>query len=376
MSSVQRHPSGRWRARWRSADGSSRSRVFDRLSDAKAFLTDVDHELSRGTYTDRRAGQRVTFADYATDWLKLRSCRPQSAALAAQQLRDHAFPQLGARPIGAVRHSEIVALVAALSRTLAPTTTAVVFGRVRAVFRSAVKDGLIPRSPCDDVRPPQRPTTGGRVDHVLSVEQVSAIADAMPAHLRAAVIVGATTGLRAGELFGLTLPAVDFLRRRLQVERQLVRPRGQAGGVELVEILKTPHSRRSIPLGDVTIEALARHLEEFDPHPDLGLIFTDHRGRPLREQTFSRAWHDARQAAGVPVWAKGPHSLRHHYASLLISSGASPVVVQRRLGHASPSFTLSIYGHLWGDDDDLTRDALDAAWLTPGSGVTSVAAAP
>ena len=49
-------------------------------------------------------------------------------------------------------------------------------------------------------------------------------------------------------------------------------------------------------------------------------MFTDDDGQPIREQTFGRAWHTARKAAGVAPWAKGPHHLRHHFASLLIAA--------------------------------------------------------
>lgn len=53
------------------------------------------------------------------------------------------------------------------------------------------------------------------------------------------------------------------------------------------------------------------------------------------------------------------HALRHFYASMLIRSGCSVKVVQARLGHASASETLDTYSHLWPDDEDRTRAAVD-----------------
>ena len=53
------------------------------------------------------------------------------------------------------------------------------------------------------------------------------------------------------------------------------------------------------------------------------------------------------------------HGLRHFYASLLIHKGCSPKVVQARLGHATNAETMETYGHLWPDDEDLTRVAVD-----------------
>jgi integrase len=169
-------------------------------------------------------------------------------------------------------------------------------------------------------------------------------------------------------------PTVDFLRRALSVERQLVRRRGdEVPGLELTELLKTDHSRRTVPLAQAVLDVLAAHLAEFPAHPALGLVFTDDSGQPIREQTFGRAWHTARRMANVPAWAKGPHHLRHHFASLLIARGASVKVVQARLGHSSAKTTLDVYGHLWPDDEDAIRAAVDdelGAALTPGQEAT------
>jgi integrase len=64
-------------------------------------------------------------------------------------------------------------------------------------------------------------------------------------------------------------------------------------------------------------------------------------------------------AAGMPDKAT-MHDLRHLYASLLIRHGESVRVVQERLGHASASETLDTYSHLWPDNEDKTRAAVDA----------------
>jgi site-specific recombinase XerD len=60
------------------------------------------------------------------------------------------------------------------------------------------------------------------------------------------------------------------------------------------------------------------------------------------------------------------HALRHHFASLLIAGGCSVKSVQTRLGHASAVETLQVCAHLWGDDDDVTRAAVERAWEADG----------
>jgi integrase len=69
-------------------------------------------------------------------------------------------------------------------------------------------------------------------------------------------------------------------------------------------------------------------------------------------------WHRATKKAGLPLSVTF-HDLRHFYASLLIAEGCSIKTVQGRLGHESAIQTLDIYGHLWPDSEDETRNAVD-----------------
>ena len=100
-------------------------------------------------------------------------------------------------------------------------------------------------------------------------------------------------------------------------------------------------------------------MAQFEAHQELGLVFTNERGAPIQQHPFSVVFSAARDRAGLPAWAT-PHMLRHYYASLLIRSGVSVKVVQARLGHAAPKTTLDVYGHLWPDDEDRTRRAVDS----------------
>ena len=93
-------------------------------------------------------------------------------------------------------------------------------------------------------------------------------------------------------------------------------------------------------------------------------MFTNEHGRMIQEHPFSAAWRTAKSNAGTPEWAT-PHDLRHYYASVLIRSGNSVKVLQARLGHASAKTTLDVYAHLFPDEEDRTRDALDAELRRP-----------
>ena len=364
MASIDRRPDGQWRARWREYPGGpQKSQHFGRKLDAERHLDIIRGDLARGVYVDPKKG-RVTFKAFAEEWRAIQPHRPGTATSVEQDLRLHIYPALGDRPLTSIRRSHVQALASSLEQ-LAPSTRQRVYGRVTAVFRAAVRDRLVATSPCVEVSLGSGRPTG--VTEILTTEHVVSLAAEMPARYGALIIAGAGTGLRPGELFGLATDRVDFLRRSIKVDKQLVRVRGREGGrggVELSGDLKTEKSYRSVPLPSVVTDALAGHMAQFEAHQELGLVFTNERGAPIQQHPFSVVFSAARDRAGLPAWAT-PHALRHYYASLLIRSGASVKVVQARLGHASAKTTLDVYGHLWPDDEDRTRRAVDDAFAAP-----------
>ncbi len=344
-----------WRARYREPDGTERSRSFAKRSDAERWLDAIRGDLAHGTYVDPAGGRRL-FRDYAAEWQASRVHRPTTAAQVDSHLRHHILPFFGHRPMGAVRRSEVQAWVKGRTELLAPATVELVYRYLASVFRAAVGDRLIAASPCEGIRLPKKERQ--RVVP-LETEQVLALADAVPDRYRGLIVTAAGTGLRQGEAFGLTVDHVDFLGRRLDVAQQLVLLAGQPA---FLAPPKTEASRRTVPIPDVVLEALAAHLGAF-PAGESGVIFTNERGEPISRTRFSEAvWRPAIREAGLPA-GTGFHALRHYYASLLIRHGESVKVVQARLGHASASETLDTYSHLWPDSEDTTRAAVDDAIL-------------
>lgn len=352
MAHIEKRGPGRWRARYRGPDGKERSKTFERKVDAERWLSTTTADIARGVYIDPSAG-RVTFGDYASEWLTTRVHRPSTAARVASDLRVHVLPSLGARPIGAIRHSEVQGWVRSLADDLAPGTVENVFRTVSAVFRSAVRDRAVPYNPCEGVTLPRRP----RVEVVPpTVEEVRVLLESMPARYRVAGVLAAGAGLRQGEALGLTVDRVDFLRRQVRVDRQLVTP---DRGEPVLAPPKSEASYRTVSLADVVLEALSAHLADFPAGP-YGLVVTYIDGRPVRRNRFGAMWRQSVARAGLSS-AFRFHDLRHHFASALIAGGCSVKVVQKALGHASARETLDTYGHIWPDSEDLTRRAIDLA---------------
>jgi len=351
MASIDKRPDGRYRARWREYPGGpQRTRQFTRKGDAERFLDAIRGDLAHGLYVDP-AGGRTLFHDFAEEWRAAQVHRPGTAAQIESYLRLHAYPTLGPRQLAGIRRSEIQAWVKELTHHLAPGSVELVYRWVSTIFKAAVGDRLIASSPCVRVALPKR---NDAEVFPLSVREVEALVAAVPDRYRALIVFAAGMGLRQGECFGLTVDRVDFLRRQLRVDRQVVAARG---GVPEFGPPKTKASFRTVPMPEVVGSTLAAHLARYRPG-QFGLVFTNSWGNVLRRNTVGTMWHRARDRATVPEWATF-HDLRHFYASLLIDRGCSVKAVQRRLGHQSAMETLDTYGHLWPDGDDETRNAVD-----------------
>ncbi len=168
------------------------------------------------------------------------------------------------------------------------------------------------------------------------------------------IVTSAGLGLRQGEACGLTVDRVDFLRRQVRIDRQLVSP--NTGDVRFGPT-KTASSNRVLTLPAVVGDALAEHLARFDAGEN-GLIFTAANGAPLRRSTWQTAFARAAREIGT---AASSHDLRHYCASSLIAAGCSVTAVQHFLGHKNASETLDTYSHLWPDNEDKIRAAIDSA---------------
>ena len=349
-----RKRNGRWQARYRVPGGGERTKTFDRKIDAHRWLSVEAGSVAEGRWIDPRDG-RTTVAEYAGSWLESRPIKPQTRVGYDRVLRLHILPTFGDRPMSNIRKSEVEGWITRLGESYAVSTCDTVFRIIGALFNSAVEDRLISVSPTRGVKGPRAPK---KIIVPLTGDEIEALIDAASDRYKALVAFAAGSGLRQGEVFGVTTSSLDMLRRQVRVERQLVQI---DDGPPDWGTLKTPASIRTVPLADVTLEALAWHLGRFEPGRD-GAIFTNKNGDWHRRVSFGMAWKKIVERSGIQRDGRlGFHQLRHFYASALIAAGEQPKVVQTRMGHASLTMTLETYSHLMPTDDETTRSAIERA---------------
>lgn len=354
MASIQKRDTGVWRARYRDAVGKEHAKHFPRKVDAQRWLDEVTASVVTGAYVDPRAG-RVTFDSFCRDWASRQVWVEGTARAMDLTRRSVTF---GDMPLKDLRPSHVEAWVKAMvSSGLAPTTIASRMNGVRAALGAAVRDRVIVVDPSQGVKLPRR----RRADAAMAIptpEQVGAILVASDPYMRPLAALSAFAGLRLGEVCGVQLPDIDFLRKQLKVTRQVQKKAG--GGLET----RAPKygSERIVYLPDGLVEMLAQHVERFGIG-NSGWLVMGSSGGAVPPTTAHGWWVRTTRAAGVA--GVRHHDLRHFYASGLIAAGCDVVTVQRALGHANATTTLNTYSHLWPSAADRTRsaagDLLDSA---------------
>jgi integrase len=334
-------------------DGQMARRRFATRQQAVDELAKVRVDIARGLGL-LPVDAKTTVAQYAEQWMATLQVRVSTRVNYSAYLRNHILPALGRHPLSVLRRSHIATFVAQLvDKGLAPSTVRHCYQIVAMLMRSACYDRLLAASPCYKVKLPAVP---GRTLPVLTPAQVQALLASAPDCDRAVLATAVGTGMRQGEVLGLRLPHLNLLRRELAVEEQAMTVHGMPPYI--TTDLKTPASRRVLPLPEFVVLELARHLERYGAGEN-GLVFPNRRGGIWRRGSFGDSvWKPALKRAGLDE-RFGFHALRHTYASGLIAENIHPRVIQARLGHKSITETMDTYGHLFPEARQETTAALD-----------------
>ncbi len=340
--------------RWRPLPGAKEdSKTFSTRRAAERFKVSLEASLQDGTWVDPARG-RVSLRDYTAEVLADRHLRTRTRETYEGQLRLHILPVLGSLPMCNLTPAAVRRWRNGLLRSeLSPNTVAKCYRLLNSICTTAVEDGLIGSNPCSVPkggveRAAERPTA--------SVEEIWAAADAMPDHLRIAVILAGFVGLRTGELLGLERRHINPLRRNLSVEQQESQLRN---GTLEVGPPKTNAGIRPVSLPETVLDELAQHLDRFvGDHPG-ARVLTGEKGGPLRRHVLFKYWKHARTTAGLPDTFRF-HDLRHTAHTLAAQAGATTKELMHRMGHSTPAASLR-YQHAAERRDELIARNLNAA---------------
>jgi integrase len=305
-------------------------------------------EGSRSDDDGRRLG------DYLDEWLvtvqpRLRETTAASYAVSVGRLKNG---------LGAVRLRDLTPLMierfyADLTRRggrhaqgLAPKSVRNTHITLRKALSDAERLELISRNPAARAKAPTSPPTEAPT---WTADELGRFIDfAADDSLFALWVLLATTGLRRGEALGVRWSDLDLKHGALSVKQTVTTINYRV----VVTPPKTDRSRRRISLDPDTIRVLEAHRAAQQRDQALlgrsnlpKLVFTDEEGGPLHPDWVTRRFQALVRASGLPP-LRGPHDLRHTWASLALTAGIHPKVVSDRLGHSTIAITIDTYSHV------------------------------
>lgn len=322
---------------------------FATKQEARRWIRELVARLERGT----RVNDKITLAEYLTDWLELKRqrIRPNSFRCYSTTVNTHIIPTLGH-----IRLSQLSALDIEMwynrliQRGNKPSTAALRFHVLRQALSDAVRLKLVDRNVALDVKPiPSRKS--GSDQSVWRIEYAKRLIEGCATqypNLYPVVCLAFYTGLRLGELVGLQWQDIDWERGVLYVTRQAAM--SASGRAELAP-LKTESARRMVSLPPEALDALRIQLEYvkawrlkpgWEEHD---LVFPNPHGGVRHPGAVSGAVARVCRKLGLPDGFTF-HTLRHLHATVLLSRGAPIRAVSDRLGHSKATTTLSVYAHV------------------------------
>ncbi len=339
---------GRWQASFVPENGKRLYFYGKTQAEALEKLRKAQQEEKRGSLA---TGPKQRLGDYLVYWLEevyKPTVRVSTYLRRRTIIHMHLAPRLGHLFLQKLMPQHIQAFYTEkMKEGLKASTVALIHAVLHTALEHAVKWNLVARNVASLVSVPH--SDPQEVRALTSDEARKLIEVARDHWLEPLLILALTTGLRRGELLALRWSDIDVSHGIMQVRRTANRYAGY-GFVE--NDPKTKRSRRNIILSDIALQALQdQHVLQDKMKTKAGerwqeqdLVFTNRSGGFFDPETLVKHFHLLLDKAGLPHIRF--HDLRHSAATILLTMGVHPKVVQEILGHSTIAMTMDTYSHL------------------------------
>ena len=328
----------------RSVYGKTKAEASKNLS--KVLLT-----IDEGTYV---APSKQTLGEWLDIWLDTYitpSVKPYTLDSYTSACKNHIKPSLGAvklSTLSALQIQQFYNRVLLRDKKLSPKTIKNIHGILHRALAQAVRIGNLHHNPADACDLPKiykkdiTPLEQDDVEKFLKAIQGTPF--------ECIYQVTLFTGMRQGEVLGLTWDCVDFEKNTLYINKQLQKSQKVGGTYQLVPT-KNGKSRLITVAASVTKLLRKQKSQQAQDqllagpawnNPD-NLIFTNQTGGHLTHVTIYK--HFKKTVRNLGLDHIRFHDLRHSYAVAMIENGEDIKTLQENLGHATASFTMDIYAH-------------------------------
>ena len=356
---------GLFEARFTDKRGKRRKKYFKTLPEARNWLEDARYEDKHNDFFIETDMTVDAWFDY---WQKniVSDRAPNTRRNHRERYKFNIQPVVGTMLLSEVKPMHCKMILNRMEETYAGGTILQTYIAMGSMFRAAVDNDLIRKHPMDGIRFSAPVKEKDNIRFLTVEEQKRFLQTARRSHNYYQYALILETGLRTGELIGLTWDVVDLEKKTLTVNKTLEYRHKQkywrAGPP------KTAHSYRTIPLTERAVEIL-KTVQEMRPmrkesklldqeleFKDLrsgrkkklvmkDLVFINWRtGEPAKNSSYDTHLYKLCEEAGIEPFCM--HALRHTYATRAIESGMQPKVLQQLLGHASIKTTMDTYVHV------------------------------
>ena len=352
--SIRKRADGRWEGLYSNGYDPKtgkliRKSVYGKTQkEVRLALSKIVSEMDSGTYAEP---SKMKVSQWLDEWLAsyTMNIKPATRSAYEEHIRVHIKPSLGDIPLKQLSTRDIQQLYTNLlkERELSPKTVRNIHGVLHRTLEQAKLLGYIRVNPADAAVTPR---VEKKQVETLDAEDIGKFLAAIRGtKYEYPLFVAVFTGLRQGELLGLTWDCVDFEHGMLLINKQHNRVKGDTEfrfaslkndkarvltvADEVIDVLKLQKQRQ---------ESWAAALGNGWENPD-NLVFTTEFGRYINNKILYQNFKRIAKKLGKPDLRF--HDLRHTYAVNSLRAGDDIKTVQENLGHATASFTLSTYAH-------------------------------
>ncbi len=369
---IYQRKDGFYSARFVSVTGKRQEKCFHTLPEARNWLEDARYANKHDNVfvpTD------ITVEAWFDNWIKniVGDLSPNTRRNYTERYTFNIQPVIGRMQLSDVKPMHCKIVLNSMNEDYAGSTIRQTYICMGTLFKSALMNDLILKHPMNGVRYTKPVRAVNDIKFLTVDEQRRFLEAAKRSHNYYQYALMLETGLRTGEMIGLTWDAIDWEKRTLTVSKTLEYRHGQ--GVWRAGPPKTQQSYRTIPLTNTAYEILqmvyansknqkrsemlSQSLEYIDRRTGAksnlvmgDLVFINWRtGEPAKNSSYDTHLYKLCDEAGIKRFCM--HALRHTYATRAIESGMQPKVLQKLLGHASIKTTMDRYVHVT-DDSMLT----------------------
>ena len=370
---IYQRKDGMYHARFDDRFGKERGKYFKTLAEARNWLEEARYKDKHGTMFVP-AGE-MTVDEWFDFWINniVSDLAPNTRRNYRERYKYNIQPIIGKLMLTDVKPMHCKMVLNRMEPRYAGSTIRQVYITMGTMLKAAKMNDLIPKHPMDGVRFTKPCRASDDIHFLTREEQALFLEAAKHSHNYHQYALILETGLRTGELIGLTWDAIDFKKRTLTVNKTLEYRHGdtqwRAGppktqksyrtipltnrAIEILEEVKAESAgRKESPLLSSILEYIDRRTGATKKLVMKDLVFINRRtGEPAKNSSYDTHLYKLCDKAGLEHFCM--HALRHTYATRAIESGMQPKVLQKLLGHASIKTTMDRYVHVTDESLDM-----------------------